>query len=269
MTKVIAIDAGHGINTPGKRTPDNEREWSFNNKVAVAATKYLNEYEGVKIVRLDDPTGKSDVPLKARTDKANKAKADVLVSIHHNALAGKWGTHGGTEVFTYIGNWPDAERLAKLVLDRIVKAYGLRNRGLKKANFHMVRESAMPAILIEGGFMDSTVDIKKMRDDKVLDAAGKAIAEALAVYFGLKKKKKPAPKPKPSPTKLYRVQIGAYSVKANADAQAAKAKRAGYSPYIAREGGLYKVQIGAYSVKANADKMASELKRKGFNVYIA
>src|SRR5690606_24821521 len=162
---------------------------------------------------------------------------------------------------------PDAERLAKLVLDRIVKAYGLRNRGLKKANFHMVRESAMPAILIEGGFMDSTVDIKKMRDDKVLDAAGKAIAEALAVYFGLKKK--PAPKPKPSPTKLYRVQIGAYSVKANADAQAAKAKRAGYSPYIAREGGLYKVQIGAYSVKANADKMASELKRKGFNVYIA
>src|SRR5690606_13559337 len=147
----------------------------------------------------------------------------------------------------------------------ILKAYGLKSRGLKKANFHMVRESAMPAILIEGGFMDSTVDIKKMRDDKVLDAAGKAIAEALAVYFGLKKKKK-----KPAaPSKLYRVQIGAYSVKANADAQAAKAKRAGYSPYIAREGGLYKVQIGAYSVKANADKMASELKRKGFNVYIA
>src|SRR5690606_2013845 len=268
MTKVIAIDAGHGINTPGKRTPDNEREWSFNNKVAVATIKYLNEYEGVKIVRLDDPTGKRDVPLKERTDKANKAKADVLVSIHHNALAGKWGTHGGTEVFTYLGNWPDAERLAKLVLDRILKAYGLKSRGLKKANFHMLRESAMPAILIEGGFMDSTVDIVKMRDDKVLDEAGKAIAEGVAVYFGLKKK--PAPKPKPNnPSKLYRVQIGAYSVKANADAQAAKAKRAGYSPYIAREGGLYKVQIGAYSVKANADKMASELKRKGLNVYIA
>src|SRR5690606_25079082 len=230
--------------------------------VVLAAIKYLNEYEGVKIVRLDDPTGKRDVPLKERTDKANKAKADVLVSIHHNALAGKWGTHGGTEVFTYIGNWPDAERLAKLVLDRILKAYGLRNRGLKKADFHMVRESKMPAILIEGGFMDSTVDIKKMRDDKVLDAAGKGIAEALAVYFGLKKKK-PAPKPKPSPTKLYRVQIVAYSVNANADAKAVKAKRAGYSPYIARECVLYKVQVGAYSVKANADKMASELKRKG------
>src|SRR5690606_37636898 len=242
MTKVIAIDAGHGINTPGKRTPDNEREWSFNNKVAVAAIKYLNEYEGVKIVRLDDPTGKSEVPLKARTDKANKAKADVLVSIHHNALAGKWGTHGGTETFIHSSNPADARRLANLVQPKLVKAYGLRDRGVKSANFHMLRESKMPTILIEGGFMDSTVDIVKMRDDKVLDAAGKAIAEALAVYFGLKKKK-PAPKPKPSPTKLYRVQIGAYSVKANADAQAAKAKRAGYSPYIAREGGLYKVQI--------------------------
>src|SRR5690606_37384459 len=271
MTKVIAIDAGHGINTPGKRTPDNEREWSFNNKVAVAAIKYLNEYEGVKIVRLDDPTGKSDVPLKARTDKANKAKADVLVSIHHNALAGKWGTHGGTEVFTYLGNWPDAERLAKLVLDRIVKAYGLRNRGLKKANFHMVRESAMPAILIEGGFMDATVDNVKMRDDKVLDAAGKAIAEGVAEYLGLKKKVTPKPAPAPSKPsgKLYRVQIGAYSKKANADAQAAKAKRAGYSPYIAVDNGLYKVQIGAYSVKANADRIAAELKRTGFSVYIA
>lgn len=60
----IAIDAGHGINTPGKRTPDDEREWSLNNKVALAAIAKLNTYQNVQILRLDDPTGKTDVPLK-------------------------------------------------------------------------------------------------------------------------------------------------------------------------------------------------------------
>ncbi len=58
----IAIDAGHGLYTAGKRTPADEREWSFNNKVVNAAIKYLNEYKDVTIIRLDDPTGKRDVP---------------------------------------------------------------------------------------------------------------------------------------------------------------------------------------------------------------
>lgn len=229
----IALDAGHGINTPGKRTPNDEREWSFNNKVIVAATKYLSEYENVQILRLDDPTGKRDVPLKERTDKANKWGADILISDHHNANTGKWGTWGGTEVFTYLGNWPQAEKLAKAVHTRLLKAYGLSNRGLKKENFHMLRESKMPAILIEGGFMDSTIDIKKLRDNNVLDAAGKAIAEGVAEYFNLKKK--PTPKTKETPVKSNK---------------------------------FYHVQVGAYADPKNAEKLAAELKAKGYDVYI-
>lgn len=54
----IAIDSGHGLNTPGKRTPDNEREWSFNNIVALACIAKLNTYQNVQTLRLDDPTGK-------------------------------------------------------------------------------------------------------------------------------------------------------------------------------------------------------------------
>ena len=150
----VALDAGHGLNTAGKRTPDNEREWSFNNKVVRAITERLNKYEDVSIVRLDDPTGKRDVPLKERTDKANKAKADILVSIHHNAKTGKWGSWGGTETYSYEANLPQAEKLAKMINDRVVSINGLRNRGTKKANFHMLRESSMTAVLPELGFMD-------------------------------------------------------------------------------------------------------------------
>ena len=62
MVKIV-IDAGHGFNTPGKRSPDDEREWSFNNKVAQYAIAKLKTYKDVEILRVDDPTGKTDVPL--------------------------------------------------------------------------------------------------------------------------------------------------------------------------------------------------------------
>jgi N-acetylmuramoyl-L-alanine amidase len=181
----VAIDAGHaglGV-TPGKRTPDNEYEWNFNNKVALACISKLKA-NGVDVVRTDDPSGRTDVGLTARTNKANNAGADVMVSFHHNANTGRWGSWTGTETFTYLGSWPDAERLAREVQNRIVKAYGLRDRGLKKANFAIVRQSKMPSILVEGGYMDSTIDIKKMRNDKVLENAGIAAAEGILAYLG-------------------------------------------------------------------------------------
>lgn len=67
---------------------------------------------------------------------------------------------------------------------------------------------------------------------------------------------------------LYRVQTGAYKQKANADAQLAKVKAAGFDTYMVQVGGLYKIQVGAYSKKENADAMAAKLKTAGFNTYI-
>lgn len=67
---------------------------------------------------------------------------------------------------------------------------------------------------------------------------------------------------------LYRVQTGAYKQKANADAQLAKVKAAGFDTYIVQAGGYYKIQVGAYSKKANADAMAAKLKAAGFDTYI-
>lgn len=67
---------------------------------------------------------------------------------------------------------------------------------------------------------------------------------------------------------LYRVQTGAYKQKANADAQLAKVKAAGFDTYMVKAGGLYKIQVGAYSKKENADNMAAKLKAAGFDTYI-
>src|SRR5699024_1736486 len=126
MSKVVAVDAGHGINTAGKRTPSGEREWSFNNVVVQAIIKELGNYEKVKVIRLDDPTGKTDVALKTRTNKANSANADILVSVHHNANTGRWGNWTGTETYSYPTS-TNGKKLAETVHPHVVKAYGLRD----------------------------------------------------------------------------------------------------------------------------------------------
>lgn len=67
---------------------------------------------------------------------------------------------------------------------------------------------------------------------------------------------------------LYRVQTGAYTKKANADAQLAKVKAAGFDTYMVQAGGYYKIQVGAYSKKENAVAMAAKLKAAGFDTFI-
>ncbi len=248
MTK-IGLDAGHGINTPGKRTPSGEREWSFNNKVVKAATDRLNQYENVQVIRLDDASGNSDISLTARTNKANVEKVALVVSFHHNANSGIWGTWGGTETYTLTGSYPETERLGRLIHAKVMGAYGLRDRGLKKADFHMLRVTSMPAVLVEGGFMDSTTDIVKLRDDNVLRNAGIGVADAIAEYLGLKLKVV-TPPPTPQPTgELYRVrktwedsksQIGAYSV---LDSAINLAKERGYNVYNSKGVLVYPIPV--------------------------
>lgn len=67
---------------------------------------------------------------------------------------------------------------------------------------------------------------------------------------------------------LYRVQTGAFSKKANADAMEKKLKAKGFDTYMVQSDGLYKVQVGAYSVKANAEAMLKKVKASGFDAFI-
>ena len=75
--------------------------------------------------------------------------------------------------------------------------------------------------------------------------------------------------PKPAPNKiLYRVQTGAFTQKANADAMLAKVKKAGFDTYMIKAGGMYKIQVGAFAQKPNADAMMKRLKAAGFSAFI-
>lgn len=220
----VVVDCGHSINTPGKRSPAGEREWSFNSTVGESLIKFLKDHD-VEVLRTDDPSGKTDVPLITRTNAANRFDADLLVSIHHNASTGSWGDWSGTETYVYtpISANPKSKRLADAVHPRIVKTMGLKDRGIKGADFHMVRETNCPAILLEIGYMDSRIDIVKMRDKALLKKVGVEIGKGILEFLGARSDThldtRPASKPvtkKPSkkkPAKKKPVATGTYVVK--------------------------------------------------------
>ena len=189
MAKKIVLDAGHGLNTPGKRTPDDVREWELNNKVALAVARQLADYD-VEIHRTDDVTGKTDVTLYDRIVKANRIMPDVLVSIHHNAYNGKWGNHTGVEAYYNLNRRNDFEKtLATEMAAAISANTGLKNRGAKTAAFYMLTPNAkIAAVLTESGFMDSIIDNPIITSTKGQEAYAKAISDVLIKQLKLTKK---------------------------------------------------------------------------------
>lgn len=189
----IAIDAGHGLNTPGKQTPTGIKEWTINDKVRDKVVKILNDYE-VEIIHTDNDEGNTDEALGTRWSKYVNAKVASLVSIHHNAFTGSWSGATGVEVYVDKNATADDLRLANLIYTRLVKYTGLKGRGVKRANYTIINQNYIPAVLVEGGFMDGKNDYNVITSEAGQDAYAKAVAEALIEFHGLKKKPEPATK---------------------------------------------------------------------------
>lgn len=189
MVFKVSLDAGHGKDTPGKRVPDNSmHEWEFNQGVVKEIMLELAHYENVAVLRVDDPTGKIDVPLKERTNRVNAWGSQVHVSMHGNAAGDKWSSAHGIETFTYTSPSKTSTALAEKVQKALIKATGLADRGVKKADFHMVHETHMPSILVEGGFMSNKEEAALMKSADYRKKVALAIVSGLADQFDLKKK---------------------------------------------------------------------------------
>lgn len=260
MAKVIALDAGHGLHTAGKQTPDGIKEWTLNDKVRDKVVVFLKDYD-VGFVFPDNNEGETDENLTARRTMYVNKKVDAAVSIHHNAYKGTWGTATGVEVYTD-RNPTDADtKLAKAIYSRLPKYTGLKGRGIKKANWTVINQNSVPAVLTEGGFMDTKSDHAVITSAAGQAAYAKAVAEGLIEFLGLEKKTG-------SPSVLYRVQTGAFRNKDYAVALFDKVKDAGFDPLMVLYRGLYKIQVGAYKQKGNATTMAKKLKAAGFDACI-
>ena len=191
----IALNAGHGKYTAGKRClksldPNETREWTLNSRICQKIEEKLSEYSDIEVLRLDDKTGNTDIPLNQRTDKANAFGADFYLSLHHNAGI-NGGIGGGIETYTYIkaskesSDWQDDLYSA---LIRYTNLKGNRSNGKRQKNLHEVRESKMPAVLIECGFMDSATDISVILSEEFAENVANACSEVIVNRAKLKNK---------------------------------------------------------------------------------
>ena len=232
----IAIDAGHGLYTQGKRClksldPNETREWQLNERVARYVVEHLQK-AGHEVKRLDDVTGQTDVTLKTRTNTANSWDADFCVSIHHNAGI-NGGSGGGVVSIVYPNVGATTKRLQAEIYNHVIDRTGLRgNRSqpLSEMNLHMCRETKMPAVLVGNGFMDSSTDVPIILTDDFARKCALGIAEGIVAVAGgsIQETDQPQQQDNSSGAKYY-VQVGAYTQKENAEKQLQRAKNAGFS----------------------------------------
>src|SRR5699024_10697081 len=120
--------------------------------------------------------------LTERANIANKANADAFLSVHINAGAGT-----GFESFIYnVGVSNDTKKLRQYIHNAIIKQIGVTDRGKKRANFAVVRQTKMPAILTENLFIDSK-DAEKLKDSKFLDKVAQGHVDGIVKFLGLNK----------------------------------------------------------------------------------
>ncbi len=224
--KKVFLDAGHGGKDPGG-VGNGLREKDISLSVTMKVGKILKQH-GVVVGY--SRTTDIFITLGERSNMANRFSADLFLSIHCNAFGD--GSASGVEVYSYLESKKGAE-LSKDIYENIIadKAY-TQKRGVKTANFSVIKNTIMPAALVELGFITNQKDanILKDRQDDLAKALAKGILKNLGVEYV--EKKQEMDNPKDSLDTLYRVQVGVFKDKKNADALVKELKVKGYDAMI-------------------------------------
>lgn len=204
MAKKVMLDAGHGGADPGAVSAGfGIREKDLTLAIAQRIGATLDENYEVEILytRTTDKT----MNLSERTALANREQVDFFISIHINAGGGT-----GYEDFIY-ANLSDTSSTAKLrdvihqEIAGVLQKYNVKNRGKKKANFHVLRETKASAVLTENLFIDNPADQKLLTNTKFLNDLADAHAHGIAKALGLQKRAKPKGVSKPDCIPKYRI----------------------------------------------------------------
>lgn len=247
----IGINCGHTTVNPGTGAVGYINESAETRNVGYKVMEKLKALGHTVVDCTINKASSNNAYLSRAVELANNTTLDVFVSIHFNAGGGK-----GVEVYTYEGRqYADAVAVCKNI-----EKLGFKNRGVKAGSkLYVIRKTKAKSMLIEVCFVDTKSDCD-LYNDVGVDAVAQAIVDGILVN---------APKSTvEAPKSLYRVQVGAFGKKANAEALCSKLKNDGYSTMIVKVDGLYKVQVGAYGVKANAEKTLQKLQALKYDAFI-
>lgn len=217
MPKVF-LSAGHGGNDPGAVSNGLSEKTINLNTLLACKTELVRHGVAVACSRVTD----ANDPVSQEVKEANVSNADIAVSFHANAGGGD-----GFEAYYHSSNM-NGKKLAKLC-EKHVKALGQNSRGIKTGDkLQFIKNTKMTSVLVESFFVDNIND--KTIGDTVLEqkAFGVAYAKAILEFLGINYESK-------SDEGLYRVQVGAYRDKDNADSVREELKTAGFEAIIVKD----------------------------------
>lgn len=192
--RLLALSAGHYLYTAGKRCakqidPLETREWVLNARIADKLTEMLSKYDGIEVLRLDDPTGEIPIKIEERARISDEHNADFYLAIHHNAGI-NLGNGGGVVVYHYPLERNKAQ--ATELYNDVVNANGLRgNRSRPIVETNELYEVCAPqadSILLENGFMDSWTDTPIILTDQFAENTAKGLLKFFIDYWKLEVK---------------------------------------------------------------------------------
>ncbi|OPY64066.1 MAG: Sporulation-specific N-acetylmuramoyl-L-alanine amidase [Pelotomaculum sp. PtaU1.Bin065] len=177
---ILVLDKGHGGKDPGA-CGNGLEEANLTDDICNRIAAKLVPYD----VQVEFAPRSSS--LNERAAFANGLNADYFCSIHINAGGGT-----GFESYVHTGAGDDTERIRTILHSTIYSGFlagqGVVDRGKKRANFAVLRETNMPAVLLENLFIDTATDAAKLKDSAFLDGLANEIAYGLVVALGLQKK---------------------------------------------------------------------------------
>jgi len=170
------IDPGHGGKDSGAVGIGGLQEKNIILPISQKLARILQQ-NGVQVILTRD----SDyfVSLQGRVDLADRANADVFISIHTNSAGLQRPDVSGLETYYY----DSGLSLARIVHSNILRSVNVRDRGVRRARFYVLRKSSMPSILVEAGYMTGREDIAKLRNPQYQDQMAEAIARGILQYL--------------------------------------------------------------------------------------
>ncbi|HEY9814293.1 MAG TPA: N-acetylmuramoyl-L-alanine amidase, partial [Candidatus Obscuribacterales bacterium] len=169
---LVVIDPGHGGRDPGAVGIDGLREKDVVLPISLQVASLL-EQQGVQtqMTRSDD----RELDLAPRVASAERANADLFVSIHANALSMSRPDVNGIETFYY----SSGRSLAQSIQSNLISTTGMRDRGVKQARFYVLTQTTMPSVLVEVGFVTGSEDASRLRDSAFQTQIAEAIARGI------------------------------------------------------------------------------------------
>lgn len=171
----VAIDPGHGGGDPGAIGVGGLKEKDVVSAIAYDVAKIL-EASGVQVVltRSDD----REIDLEPRVQIAQRANSDIFVSIHANSISLERPEVNGLETYYY----SSGNRLAQVIHDAIMRQLSMIDRGVRQARFYVLRNTSMPAVLVETGFVTGAQDAQNFSDPAWRAQMSQAIAQGIVEY---------------------------------------------------------------------------------------